>query len=123
MLTAAAAGWGLLVSLGRRVGVGGARQRGDLAASHGDVRAQAQSLSDGRRRMRPWRAMIGSRGRRSPMSLLPRERSSTLCWLGDCRPRGTGKAGSGNEYEHAQSTLYHALGDLPEPDWLTHRFG
>ena len=25
-------------------------------------------------------------------------------------------------YEHAEIALYHALGDLPEPDWLTHRF-
>lgn len=26
-------------------------------------------------------------------------------------------------YEHARIALYHALGDLPEPDWLTHKFG
>jgi transposase len=25
-------------------------------------------------------------------------------------------------YEHADIALYHALGHLPEPDWLTHRF-
>ncbi len=25
-------------------------------------------------------------------------------------------------YEHAEIALYHALGALPEPDWLTHRF-
>jgi hypothetical protein len=24
--------------------------------------------------------------------------------------------------EHAEIALYHALGDLPEPSWLTHRF-
>jgi transposase len=26
-------------------------------------------------------------------------------------------------YEHAEIALFHRLGDLPEPDWLTHRFG
>ena len=26
-------------------------------------------------------------------------------------------------YEHAEIALYHALGNLPEPPWLTHRFG
>jgi transposase len=26
-------------------------------------------------------------------------------------------------YEHAEIALYHSLGDLPEPTWLTHRFG
>jgi transposase len=25
-------------------------------------------------------------------------------------------------YEHARIALYHALGELPEPDWLAHRF-
>ncbi len=25
-------------------------------------------------------------------------------------------------YEHAEIALYHALGDLPVPPWLTHRF-
>jgi transposase len=25
-------------------------------------------------------------------------------------------------YDHAETALYHRLGNLPEPDWLTHRF-
>ncbi len=25
-------------------------------------------------------------------------------------------------YDHIETTLYHRLGNLPEPDWLTHRF-
>ena len=25
-------------------------------------------------------------------------------------------------YDHAEIALYHRLGNLPEPDWLTHRF-
>jgi hypothetical protein len=25
-------------------------------------------------------------------------------------------------YEHAEIALYHGLGNLPEPDWLTHKF-
>jgi transposase len=25
-------------------------------------------------------------------------------------------------YEHAEIALFHRLGDLPEPPWLTHRF-
>ena len=24
-------------------------------------------------------------------------------------------------YDHAETALYHCLGKLPEPDWLTHR--
>ncbi len=35
----------------------------------------------------------------------------------------TRKAYGFRTYEHAQIALYHALGNLPEPDWLTHRFG
>jgi transposase len=35
----------------------------------------------------------------------------------------TRKAYGFRSYEHARIALYHALGDLPEPDWLTHRFG
>jgi transposase len=35
----------------------------------------------------------------------------------------TRKAYGFRSYEHAEIALYHALGDLPEPDWLTHRFG
>ena len=35
----------------------------------------------------------------------------------------TRKAYGFRTYEHAEIALYHALGDLPEPDWLTHRFG
>jgi transposase len=34
----------------------------------------------------------------------------------------TRKAYGFRSYEHAQIALYHALGDLPEPDWLTHKF-
>ena len=34
----------------------------------------------------------------------------------------TRKAYGFRTYEHAQIALYHALGDLPEPPWLTHRF-
>ena len=34
----------------------------------------------------------------------------------------TRKAYGFRSYEHAEIALYHALGDLPEPDWLTHRF-
>jgi transposase len=34
----------------------------------------------------------------------------------------TRKANGFRTYEHAEVALYHALGDLPEPDWLTHRF-
>ena len=34
----------------------------------------------------------------------------------------TRKAYGFRTYEHAQIALYHALGDLPEPDWLAHRF-
>jgi transposase len=34
----------------------------------------------------------------------------------------TRKAYGFRSYEHAQIALYHALGDLPEPDWLAHRF-
>ena len=35
----------------------------------------------------------------------------------------TRKAYGFRSYDHAQIALYHALGALPEPDWLTHRFG
>jgi transposase len=35
----------------------------------------------------------------------------------------TRKAYGFRSYEHAEIALYHALGDLPEPDWLAHRFG
>jgi transposase len=35
----------------------------------------------------------------------------------------TRKAYGFRTYEHAEIALYHALGDLPEPDWLAHRFG
>jgi transposase len=34
----------------------------------------------------------------------------------------TRKAYGFRTYEHAEIALYHALGHLPEPDWLTHRF-
>jgi transposase len=34
----------------------------------------------------------------------------------------TRKAYGFRTYEHAEIALYHALGDLPEPGWLTHRF-
>ena len=34
----------------------------------------------------------------------------------------TRKAYGFRTYEHAEIALYHALGDLPEPDWITHRF-
>jgi transposase len=34
----------------------------------------------------------------------------------------TRKAYGFRRYEHAEIALYHALGELPEPDWLTHRF-
>jgi transposase len=34
----------------------------------------------------------------------------------------TRKAYGFRSYEHAEIALYHALGDLPEPDWLTHKF-
>jgi transposase len=34
----------------------------------------------------------------------------------------TRKAYGFRTYEHAETALYHALGDLPEPPWLTHRF-
>jgi transposase len=34
----------------------------------------------------------------------------------------TRKAYGFRTYEHAQIALYHALGNLPEPDWLTHKF-
>jgi transposase len=34
----------------------------------------------------------------------------------------TRKAYGFRTYEHAEIALYHALGDLPEPDWLAHRF-
>lgn len=34
----------------------------------------------------------------------------------------TRKAYGFRTYDHAQIALYHALGDLPEPDWLAHRF-
>jgi transposase len=35
----------------------------------------------------------------------------------------TRKAYGFRSYEHAEIALYHGLGELPEPDWLTHRFG
>jgi transposase len=35
----------------------------------------------------------------------------------------TRKAYGFRTYEHAEIAFYHALGALPEPDWLTHRFG
>jgi transposase len=35
----------------------------------------------------------------------------------------TRKAYGFRTYEHAEIALYHALGDLPEPPWLAHRFG
>jgi len=35
----------------------------------------------------------------------------------------TRKAYGFRTYEHAEIALYHALGNLPEPDWLTHKFG
>jgi transposase len=34
----------------------------------------------------------------------------------------TRKAYGFRSYQHAEIALYHALGDLPEPDWLTHKF-
>jgi len=34
----------------------------------------------------------------------------------------TRKAYGFRTYEHAKIALYHALGDLPTPDWLAHRF-
>jgi transposase len=34
----------------------------------------------------------------------------------------TRKAYGFRSYEHAEIALYHALGGLPEPPWLTHRF-
>lgn len=34
----------------------------------------------------------------------------------------TRKAYGFRTYEHAQIALYHALGDLPEPPWLAHKF-
>jgi transposase len=34
----------------------------------------------------------------------------------------TRKAYGFRTYEHAEIALYHALGDLPEPPWLAHRF-
>jgi transposase len=34
----------------------------------------------------------------------------------------TRKAYGFRTYEHAENALYHALGNLPEPDWLTRRF-
>ncbi len=34
----------------------------------------------------------------------------------------TRKAYGFRTYEHAEIALYHALGDLPEPDWLAHKF-
>ena len=34
----------------------------------------------------------------------------------------TRKAYGFRTYEHAEIALYHALAQLPEPDWLTHRF-
>jgi transposase len=34
----------------------------------------------------------------------------------------TRKAYGFRTYEHAEIALYHSLGNLPEPDWLTHRF-
>jgi hypothetical protein len=34
----------------------------------------------------------------------------------------TRKAYGFRTYEHAEIALYHALGDLPEPDGLTHKF-
>lgn len=34
----------------------------------------------------------------------------------------TRKAYGFRTYEHAEIALYHALGNLPEPDWLTHKF-
>jgi transposase len=34
----------------------------------------------------------------------------------------TRKAYGFRTYEHAEIALYHALGDLPEPSWLAHRF-
>ena len=34
----------------------------------------------------------------------------------------TRKAYGFRTYEHAEIALYHALGQLPEPDWLAHRF-
>lgn len=35
----------------------------------------------------------------------------------------TRKAYGFRSYEHEEIALYHALGDLPEPPWLAHRFG
>jgi transposase len=35
----------------------------------------------------------------------------------------TRKAYGFRSYKHAEIALYHALGALPEPDWLAHRFG
>ncbi len=37
-------------------------------------------------------------------------------------PITTRKAYGFRTYEHAEIALYHALGNRPEPDWLTHRF-
>ena len=34
----------------------------------------------------------------------------------------TRKAYGFRTYDHAEIALYHALGDLPEPEWLAHRF-
>jgi len=34
----------------------------------------------------------------------------------------TRKAYGFRSYDHAEIALYHALGELPEPDWLAHKF-
>lgn len=34
----------------------------------------------------------------------------------------TRKAYGFRTYEHAEIALYHALGELPQPPWLTHEF-
>jgi hypothetical protein len=36
--------------------------------------------------------------------------------------KATRKAYGFRTYEHAEIALYHALGQLPAPDWLAHKF-
>jgi transposase len=39
------------------------------------------------------------------------------------KPRVTTRMAYGiRSYDHAETALYHRLGHLPGPDWLTHRF-
>jgi len=70
----------------------------------------AQTLRDHRPELLNWFAARGMFGHGATEGFNNKARITTR------------KAYGFRTYEHAEIALYHALGNLPEPDWLTHRF-